>query len=168
MDTIKSAANVSKNTLYNHFKDKGELFKAVIKDHWESEKTPKISRQDREALDITLQRFATSLLKHLYIKKTRAFFKVLIAESERFPGLAQSIITNNQPPILQHFSEFISNAYNLEQTKAEQAALYFFGLLKEDAFWHVLAGFRKPYTDDEIELHVKHVVATFSTLLKTL
>ncbi len=166
MDKIREKANVSKNTLYSHFKDKNALFKAVILDHWENEKTPKISVQPGEPTATTLQKFAKSLLKHLYTAKTRSLFRILIAEAERFPDLSQSIISNNQPPILLNVSQFLENAYNLEQIKAKREALYFFGLLKEDAFWHVLAGFRKPYTNNEIESHVNDVVAIFTTMLE--
>ena len=90
MDKIRTKANVSKNTLYSHFKDKNALFRAVILGHWENEKTPKIYAQPGEPIVATLRKFAKSLLKHLYTKKTRSLFRILIAEAERFPGLAQS------------------------------------------------------------------------------
>lgn len=38
----------------------------------------------------------------------------------------------------------------------------------KDAFWHVLAGLRKPYTQKEIDAHVHRVVAAFQTMMKQL
>lgn len=166
MDNIRLEANVSKNTLYGHFKDKNDLFCAAIKDHWQNEKTPKISLQDDEDVALTIKKFAKALLKYLYAKKTRALFRILIAESERFPGLAQSIVVDNKPPILLSFAQFLQDAYGFTAKKAERAAIYFFGLLKEDAFWHVLAGFRKPYSATEIDTHVDAVVALFLVMLR--
>lgn len=168
MDKIRDKANVSKNTIYNHFKDKEALFKAVISDHWQNEKTPKITTIENNDHEQRLLLFAKALLKHLHANNTRHLFRILVAESERFPKLAQSIITDNIPPIMLDFSNYIAREYGCSKEKATQLASYFFGLLKEDAFWHVLAGFRKPYTDEELDKHVKQVVAAFQVILKQL
>ena len=166
MEMIRDEACVSKNTLYNHFENKKALFEAVILDYWRNESTPRVFIEEGEPMHSTLTRFAKSLIKHLYDKKTQSFFRILVAEAERFPGLAKSIILNNQPPILLSFTQYLKNEIKFNQAKAESSAIYFFGLLKEDAFWHVLAGFRKPYTKSEIDAHVANVVPIFINLIR--
>lgn len=168
VDMIRDKAEVSKNTIYNHFKDKKDLFEAVIVDHWQSESSPRITYEPGDDLDEVLTTFAKALLKHLHGKHTKALFRILVAEAERFPGLAQAIVKQNKPPILLHFMQFLQQAYKLDEQQATQAAIYFFGLLKEDAFWHVLAGLRKPYTQKEIDAHVQQVVAAFRTMMQQL
>lgn len=168
MDLIRTEANVSKNTLYSHFKNKNELFTTVISNHWKHDSTPQIHLQPDENFEETLKRFATTLLKYLYAKKTISLFRLLIAEAERFPDLAKSIIKDNKPPILNSFSNFLQESCRLNTDKADHAATCFFGLLKEDAFWHVLAGFRKPYSKNEITAHVNISVKIFINLLKKL
>jgi hypothetical protein len=55
----------------------------------------------------------------------------------------------------------------LNKTKSDsyQLALTFLGLLKEDAFWHVLVGFRKKYTSVEVKDHIHSCVHAFMKLL---
>lgn len=168
MDMIRDETGVSKNTLYNHFENKSALFRAVIFEQWQNDSTPDINGIEGETLAATLEKFGVALLNYLYKRRSQDFFRILIAESGRFPNLAQSIIVDNQSPIFRHVSAYLAQSLKLDDEKARRAAAYLFGLLKEDAFWHVLAGFRRPYTKAEIILHVKQAVAAFMKIAETL
>ena len=94
-----------------------------------------------------------------------AIFRILIAESARFPDLTQSILKQGTPPMLLSLSQFIEKHYHLNRNEARQYALDLFGLLKEDAFWHVLLCFEKPYSENKMRKHINHCLELFTKLL---
>jgi TetR/AcrR family transcriptional repressor of mexJK operon len=161
MDKVSQAAGVSKNTLYSHFSNKKELFAAVLKAHWQSESVPQLSAADGRPIAEVLSEFSQQVMQYLYQENTMALFRILIAESARFPDLAQSLIEGDSAPILLSLTQFLTTRL-ANSVDAKAAAISYFGLLKEDAFWHVLAGFRKPYNEKELAQRIELAVATFT------
>jgi len=165
MAKISQAAEVSKNTLYSHFTDKEALFKAILKAHWEGHLCPKINFNVELDLEPFLTEFANVFMQYLYHPETLALYRMLISESGRFPDLTLEIVTNNKAPILQGVGKYLSLKLSYNEAKATTLAIYFFGMLKEDAFWHVLAGFRNPYKGVELKTHINSVVTNFYKLI---
>lgn len=161
MAMISQQAGVSKNTLYSHFNNKEMLFKTVLEQHWHTEAVPKIDCQDTRSLEVVLTEFALQLMRYLYQEDSMALFRILVAESGRFPDLAQSIVTGDKAPILLNLTQYLSSQSIASSITADQAAIFFLGLLKEDAFWHVLAGFRRRYSKLELSAHIAHVIKAF-------
>jgi AcrR family transcriptional regulator len=90
MDRVATQAQVSKQTIYSHFQDKKGLFTALIErvtirrfQHEMSIATC----QDEPA--IVLRRLAESLLSKMEDQEYLAIIRLVIAESGRFPELAQ-------------------------------------------------------------------------------
>jgi TetR/AcrR family transcriptional repressor of mexJK operon len=161
MVTISASAGVSKNTVYGHFKDKEDLFKQVILEHWKSGALPTLDIDDNRDISEVLIDFSKKFMDYLYHEDTLAIFRTLIAVSGRFPELVESIVQNEATPALSDMTEYLSKNSVNASIPAKQAAIYLFGLLKEDAFWHVLAGFRKPYSTQALDTHIKSAVKTF-------
>ena len=161
MDLISKTSGISKNTLYSHFKNKAALFSAVIKSHWQNGSMPSIKLDSSLGLQETLTDFSFKLLRHLYKEDTMSFFRLLAYESHAFPKLSASIMDDKVSPSTSKLSQCFIKELNKNEKDAHALAIQFLGLLKEDAFWHVLVGFRNKYTKQEMQKHVETCVTTF-------
>ncbi len=90
MDRVAAEAGVSKQTIYSHFQDKEGLFKALM-EHM-------TIRRFRAAFQtatlhgepkVILRQFAETYLKKIDDEDYLALFRVIFAESVRFPELAK-------------------------------------------------------------------------------
>lgn len=162
---LSTVTGISKNTLYGHFANKEAIFAAMLNEHWQQLGTPQLPINDKLPLAQQLEHFAQHLLQYLYLPETLALYRLLIAEAERFPTLASSIVQDHTPPNLARLTQLLNDALSLEGEEARRLAIIFLGALKEDAFWHVLVGFRPQYTARELDQHIKQAVAHFMRLL---
>ncbi|HEY9738637.1 MAG TPA: TetR/AcrR family transcriptional regulator [Trichocoleus sp.] len=91
MDRVAAQAGVSKHTIYNHFSDKEGLFNALIERlvlrRFHIEFGCELPLEDPP--EQVLRRLALILLNLREDPEYIAFFRLLIAESGRFPELAQ-------------------------------------------------------------------------------
>jgi AcrR family transcriptional regulator len=87
MDTIASAANVSKRTLYASYPDKISLFLAVLE--WLSSQGTKaaLSLPPDMPLVPALVRYGEALFDHYSDPRTAAFLRLMQKEKERVPDL---------------------------------------------------------------------------------
>ncbi|CAN7589758.1 TetR/AcrR family transcriptional regulator [Phyllobacterium sp. LjRoot231] len=93
MDTIAAAAGVSIMTLYRHSEGKDDLFRAVISntcDHWDKSKRADMAALAGKPLNVVLVLMGEMLQEKLANDETAALFRVVMAESSRFPHLAQT------------------------------------------------------------------------------
>ncbi|MEM7084186.1 MAG: TetR/AcrR family transcriptional regulator [Pseudomonadota bacterium] len=90
MDAVSNEAGVSKQTLYSHFANKDQLFRACItakvEDHgldlsWADNATP---------IEETMTRFGVMLIGLFNDPKVLAMYRLLMAESEHHPQLCQA------------------------------------------------------------------------------
>lgn len=92
MDRVAAQAGVSKHTIYNHFQGKEGLFVALIERlvlrRFDLE-FPDCSLPLSEPPDRVLRRIAEIFLGLMDDPEYIAFFRLMIAESGRFPDLAQ-------------------------------------------------------------------------------
>jgi AcrR family transcriptional regulator len=90
MDRVATEAGVSKQTIYSHFQDKEGLFTALIErvtiDRLQSE-LPAQPFQGEPV--VVLRRLAETFLAKMDDPEYLAFIRLVIAESARFPELAQ-------------------------------------------------------------------------------
>jgi len=85
MDAIAAAADVSKQTLYNQFGSKEELFKSIITDRAAALRAPLAAsapnRHPREVLtDVARQYYELA-----FTVQSLGFFRTIIAAGQRFP-----------------------------------------------------------------------------------
>ena len=110
MDQIASVSGVSKNTIYSHFGDKEGLFTVLIEEI-ASKRFEMVygGLSLQESPELVLRHIATNLLKNIlndpeYIN----FLRVLIAESEHFPHLAQLFIRSLPQKALETLTEHLT------------------------------------------------------------
>lgn len=131
MDRVAEVAGVSKNTIYNHFRDKEGLFTALIEQITTTRFQIVFGSIDLKAEPAVVLRqlaeklFSTVLPDREYI----SFLRLLIAESERFPHLAQLFISNLPKKVLGMLSEYLSSHPELNLPNPEATARIFMGSL---------------------------------------
>lgn len=90
MDRVAAAAGVSKQTIYSHFQDKEGLFTALVERVTIHRLQRELGMQDLHGEpEELLYQLATVFLHKLSNPEYLNLFRVLIAESARFPELAQ-------------------------------------------------------------------------------
>ncbi|NJL40610.1 MAG: TetR/AcrR family transcriptional regulator [Leptolyngbyaceae cyanobacterium RM2_2_4] len=107
MDRVATEAGVSKHTIYNHFQGKEGLFIALIERlvlrHFQVEfgcVLPETAPPEK-----VLRRFAEILLARMDDPEYIAFVRLMIAESGRFPDLAQLYVRE----VIQRGTEVLGN-----------------------------------------------------------
>ncbi|MFB2893180.1 TetR/AcrR family transcriptional regulator [Aerosakkonemataceae cyanobacterium BLCC-F50] len=92
MDRVAAEAGVSKQTIYSHFQDKEGLFRALI----ERVTIRRLQAEYQSEAEVfqgepvaVLTKLANSILRRIEDPEYIAFIRLVIAESGRFPELAQ-------------------------------------------------------------------------------
>lgn len=160
-------AGVSKRTFYHHFPNKIVLFQTVLTEHWNAViKISKIKMEKNENVKKVLKQFAKEFLTFLYAPESISFFRLLIAESARFPQLCQSLVSEGKAPFTQALIDYLKgqkkkNQKKLKINNVELAASQFMGLLKEDQFWPKLLGFIPTIKVEETQEIIESAVSVF-------
>src|SRR5436853_5824929 len=90
IEAVAKRTGISKRTFYHRFRGKEELFEAVVRrliERW----TPSFDTGLPEAADLaaTLRQVAEYMLSVALSPQALALHRVVIAEAQRFPGLAR-------------------------------------------------------------------------------
>jgi TetR/AcrR family transcriptional repressor of mexJK operon len=165
MDEIAQQANVSKKTIYGHFKNKEELFEYILSAHWNTllQTQEGLFRENKSVAE-NLSFFAKNFFNFLYQQDTIDLFRLLIAESNQFPNLADKILISEKAPFTRALIEFLEKCKKqkiLNIKNSERAAAYFMGLLKEPHFWPMMLGFAQKKNSDDKNTIMKEAIALF-------
>ncbi|MGB3614547.1 MAG: TetR/AcrR family transcriptional regulator [Elainellaceae cyanobacterium] len=134
MNRIAAAAGVSKPTLYSYFRDKEGLFVALLQ---------KLTQRSNRILfglpttpdaaappDKVLRQMATSVLTEFSDNQSLlTLMRLIIGESERFPSLAKTFVTEIQKPLLEKLSSYLASQPQLNLPDPMVAARIFAGSL---------------------------------------
>jgi AcrR family transcriptional regulator len=131
MDRIAAAGKVSKPTLYTYFQDKEGLFTALILDLMKDEP---LFNADITAFaqppEVFLKGLASRVLGDLSGDQPRfTLFRLLMAESGRFPELAEAFIKNVEKPILGRLEGYFAQHPELNCPDPQVAARIFMGTI---------------------------------------
>jgi len=160
MDSIANEAKVSKQTVYNHFGSKEELFAAMIR-YWVDQKLTVFSEAAKSGKpEDTLRAMAHQFLDHDAGEQRVAMYRILMAEAPRFPELGE-IFYKAGPAVVRKFAA----DYFAEQTargtlKVENpqlAAEQFFSMLNGCQLKAQL-GIERPPSKQYIDAYVEHAV----------
>lgn len=166
MDTVAKTANVSKATLYAHFRSKDELFAAMVacecRDQMGDMTCEDIGRMEvADALRIIGRRFILMLLSG----KALAAYRVVVAEAHRFPELARAFYESG--PARSHaqmavYLREVDRRGALRIPDAELAAEQFFGLIKAHIHTRFILGIQDALPESESDRFVDAAVDLFT------
>lgn len=144
MDALSAAAGVSKRTVYNHFPNKRELFRAVVGRMYEAlvaAGTPGIA--DDAPPEEALPAYAARVLDHLRRPDVQQLLRLVIAEHHRFPELAFDLQAEGKGPAVGMLAHYLAAQAARGRLKIDQparAASEFLGAVKEGCYWPSLLG----------------------------
>ncbi len=166
MDAIAEAAPVSKPTLYSHFKDKSDLFAAVVSGrccsmvHTLYEHTT----SEDEDIETSLRAIANSFFDLIYAPDSLSLYRIIISELKQFPFLGETLYNQSAVKILSLLSDYLVNQTEkgrLQIEDPEMAARLFFSMLKGDYHMQYLLGLRSETSPEERARFIDSVVTLF-------
>lgn len=165
VDQIARTAGVSKATLYSYFPDKGILFMEVAKVECQRQAYAATAEIDTTApARVVLTRAATHMLEFFLSDFGQQVFRIVVAESARFPELGrefyESVDTSVRDTIIGYFHEAIGRG-ELKIDDLELAAEQFHELCKAWLFPRVVFGVQSQFSEAEVQRVIDGAVETF-------
>jgi len=165
MDAIAREAGVSKATLYARFRNKEDLFGAIIaaacRRHAESLSGPEIGHTNVGA---ALRRMARDFLTHVLSPQAAAIYRIVIAEGPRFPELGRIFYDSGPRLTLDRLTSYLGRAGErglLRIAEPRVAAEQFAGMLKGDLHLRHLLGLAEAPKAAELDAVVDKAVGAF-------
>lgn len=166
MDNVAKTANVSKATLYAHFRSKDELFAAMVacecRDQMGALSCDEVSRMEvADALRLVGRRFMRMILSG----KALAAYRVVVAEAHRFPELARAFYESGPAHSHRQMAAFLREADRrgaLRIPDADLAAEQFFGLLKAHIHTRFILCIENTVSEAEVERFIEAAVTLFT------
>jgi TetR/AcrR family transcriptional repressor of mexJK operon len=169
MDSIAREAGVSKATLYAHFTSKDRLFATIITEACQS----KIGGADVMAetdpagtTDVgeALQSIGVRMTRFLLEPTTQAIYRVVVAESGRFPELGAAFYDSGPAQFLLFFSAWLGaqmQSGRLRAADPEVAADQFIALIRSGIYMRASVGLPVKQDEATVQQHVANAVDTF-------
>lgn len=168
IDEIASAACVSRQTVYNHYREKDNLFMAVVEDVMDRANAMLFSTlssfpENPESLEDDLAAFAVRLSQNCICNQDGKFLrKLVLSEGERYPHLFESWRQHGPGKIgtaLAALFARLSYKGLLQVDDFDVAARQFLALVNADLQMSTLFGI--PPTEAELESAARNAVRTF-------
>ena len=134
MSRIAAQAGVSKGTLYNYFTSKAELFCAYM--HRDCARWIAVLFDDLDPAtppEAALHHIGRRMFSMLLSEPALVIYRMVIAEAQKFPELAQSFYGEGPARAVEHLAQFIRHAAvegRLRVEDPEFAAEQFFALIQ--------------------------------------
>jgi AcrR family transcriptional regulator len=108
MDAIATAAKVSKQTVYNHFGSKEELFAAMIRSACDRMLAALNQAARSGNPEETLRAVARQFMDKLFTRDRLALYRILMAESARFPELSSIFYECGPKVTRQYLADYLT------------------------------------------------------------
>jgi AcrR family transcriptional regulator len=165
MSEIATKVGGSKATLYSYFPSKKDLFAAVIKEEVHQVFVPLFEMNETQGDARTvLERFALRLLNLLLTEDMIAFYRLIVAESARFPEVGQAAYQIGLQHGLDHLAGSLAAAMErgeLRRADATVAVAQFLDLCTGELHRKRLFGVVGADDRDAVEKQVRNAVTTF-------
>jgi len=167
IEAVAKRARMSKRTVYSRFRDKAELFGAVVHRLVQRMRPPNVNPEqffEGGSLEAILQRLARLIIQAALSPPALALHRVIVAEATRFPELAAAV---NQEGTRREAIRRIAGllegetqAGGLGVTNAEFAAEQFLHILVAGPQRRAL-GLGTPMTDADLDAWARNAVDLF-------
>lgn len=163
MDAIATAADVSKQTLYNQFGSKEELFKAIIAERAASVRAPLSTSGHQEPREVLLA-FARQYYLLVFSENGVGLMRTVVAASQRFPEIGRDFYEAGPRQTLASLTTWIDREERLgrlatgnPRLAAEHLLSLFYGHQQIRGF----LGFDVAMSEKEIDERAKFCVDQF-------
>lgn len=167
VDVIAREADVSKATLYSHFRSKEELFGAIICQQCGQ---MVVDAQTSEAAgagpEQILRRLGERFLENTLSPNLLALYRVVAGEAYRFPALGKTIYESGPGPARLALADYLRELTKKGRLKVkhpEMAADQFFGSLLGGIHFRQILEIEEPPSKRTIEAWVDNAVTVFLT-----
>jgi len=168
MDLIAAEAGVSKQTVYNHFQSKEGLFKAIIEDLTATLMAPLVMRDAAKSTpEQVLRALGRDFLKLMLRPSSLALYRLIVAESARFPELGGLIYAAGAGRLLAMLADYLeweTRNGRLSVAEPALAAEQFIGMLSGRIQLRALLGVCAAPDDAELQRRAEHAACGFLTL----
>lgn len=113
MDSVASEASVSKQTLYSHFANKEQLFRACITGKVETYGLNLQWARREDSVEDTLTRFGVQLMELFEDPNVIAMYRLLMAESENHPELCHAFYEAGPEATKQKLADYFEDQASL-------------------------------------------------------
>ena len=167
MDSVATAAGVSKMTVYRHFGSKEELFAGVI-----TELCQRIVQDDLDEIfklepKAALRAFAKKMTDIVFARDTVELHRIVIAESRRFPKLGQLFYNTGPEACIDALASYFSRNADDRRLKVgdpRRSAEEFLELLRGYSHLKMLLGIEAMPSARDIDARiagaVRHVLGS--------
>jgi AcrR family transcriptional regulator len=167
IEAVAKRARMSKRTVYSRFRDKAELFGAVVHRLVERLRPPSASTEqffEGSSLEAILRRLATLIIRAALSPPALALHRVIVAEATRFPELAAAVNQEGtRREAIRRIAALLDGerlAGKLDVSSAEFAAEQFLHMLVAGPQRRAL-GLGTPMTDADLEAWARDAVDLF-------
>lgn len=166
IEQIAAAAGAGKQTIYRHFVSKERLFQAMIEMRIaQLEALVRAAEQSRQDPLAALREACRDMLEFVLQPDAVAFYRVLIAESVRFPDLAATVVRHSRLRFgvaMQRLIEAAQEAGQLRPAESAQLQDLLYGLVVGWPLHQALLG-RAPLSEDADRS--RHLAAAWALFL---
>lgn len=144
MDAVARAATVSKATLYSHFDSKADLFAAMVSVEC-ARVVPSLAGPEVDDLPVAeaLFRMGCDFLDLLLSPQSLAVYRLVVAETPRFPELGLAFHQSGPARTLAMLSDYLERAQNRRQLEIADptvAAELLWGMIRSHFHLRALLG----------------------------
>jgi len=156
LDELAAAAQVTKRTLYAYYGDKAGLFAAMVRDLAAAVSLDAASDRD------TLETLAARIVSRLHSDELVGLHRLVIAESTRFPELAQTLHSSGDA---RHIARLGEHLRAERGPASEPLAEPLFSLLLGERHRRRLLGIDPPPTPAQAAAHAEAALAQLGLVL---
>jgi TetR/AcrR family transcriptional regulator, mexJK operon transcriptional repressor len=163
MDMIAKHAGVARASLYYQFRDKEELFTSLMREnvHRWAYRATEAATPGPDAV-AKLRQVAVRFLQHACHPETLRFYRVVVAESERFPWLAQLFYENGPKFVAERFAAAlrdIDRSKGLTASETAARADQLLAILMGGLYLRRVLDVPDPVIDRSLETFVDRAIA---------
>lgn len=169
MDSVAQEANVSKQTVYSHYKNKDALFTAVI--HWkvqEYQLDAEHIQAHQDDIEKTLSSIGLQFVQLLHDPDVIAMYRVVIGEVSTNPHIAELFFEAGPMQAMRVLMDYFQTLPSLQlpQQQALQLSMVFFNLLKGEHHMKSLMGLPFALSHAQQQTFVNNAVTQFLRILE--
>lgn len=145
MDAIAASADVSKMTVYRHFKSKEELFAGLIEDLCSQMIGGALALDPERPVEQVLREYAERVLEILFDPVTIELHRIVVAESRRFPTLGRLFYRSGPEAsirALEVYLDALAACHRIALLDTRRSAEEFLEVLRGYAHLRLLLGVR--------------------------